>query len=276
METMLNHPAVQGGIAPFLVAALIAGLFINVRVVAALALVGGVLTTALLTTGIQFDPLDSTRKIILLIILASIAGLILDAFNTKYNTASIIPIIFAVVVALLWITWPVISREPSMDSLLPFVGYIVYAVWMTGVFLKFKELPRISAAAAATSTGLGIGVVALVGSSALLGQFGLAFGAAAAAYLISQMIRRNDDASTYTFCITTAVFAALMMPAAVIYAKVPWMALPLIALAPLGAFYPFDEYKGILKNVIGVLALMAVPIAAAVYFTWQVAGAPIL
>lgn len=272
LEDLLNNPAIQGGIAPFIVALVIAGLFMKFRNLAALSIVGGVLTTVMLTTGIQFDPMTSTRKITLLIIIIPLIALLLDLFHAE-ESKKIVPIFYAIAAAsIIWVLWPVLSRDPFSETLIPLLGYIIYATWMTGVFLKFVEMPRISAASAAVGTGFAIGIVAMIGASALLGQLGIAFGVAASAYLLTQVVSRNDEPAGFTFCLSSAFIAALLLPAAVVYAKVPWIVIPFIALVPLFAFYPFEEDRHIIKNLIGLFFVMAIPIGLAIYFTVQAAG----
>ena len=273
MEDWLNNPAVQGGIAPFIIGLLIAGVFMKARNIAALALIAGVLTTVFLTTGISFDPLTSTRKIVLILILIPIVALLLDLFHAE-RKEQVIPIFYGVVaLSIVWVLWPVLARDPGA-MILPVLGYIIYAVWMMGMFLRLVEMPRISAATAATATGMGIGVIALTGASALLGQLGLAFGSAAAAYLFTQVVSRNDEPAGFTFSLSSAFTVALLLPAAVVYAKVPWMTLPIMAIVPLLAFYPFDEDQHIIKNLVGILFVMGIPIGAAIYLTIKAAGAP--
>ena len=272
MEELLSNPAIQGGIAPFIVALAIAGVFLKARNLAALAIAGGFITTVILTTGIQFDPMTSTRKIVLIAMVIPIVALILDLFHAE-ESKKVTPIFYGIgVLSLLWVLWPVIDRTPLTEMILPLLGYTVYVVWMIGVFIKLVEMPRISAAAAATGTGFGIGITALIGASALLGQFGLAFGTAAGAYLLTQVFSRNDEPAGFTFSLSSAFLAALLLPAAVVYAKVPWIVLPLIAIAPLMAFYPFEEDRHIIQNLIGLFVVMAIPIGIAIYFTIQAAG----
>src|SRR5437588_12500419 len=62
---LLNHPAVQGGVAPLAVALVIATLLARTHF-AWLAIVGGYAPMIALTTGFQFSPLTASRKILLL------------------------------------------------------------------------------------------------------------------------------------------------------------------------------------------------------------------
>lgn len=271
LEDLLNNPAIQGGVAPFIVALLIAGAFMKVRTLAALAIPAGFLTAVALTTGFHFEPLSSTRKIILLVMVVPVIALLLDLIGMEENKKLANGFGALVFASLLWIFWPVLSRNPG-DFIVPLIGYALYAVWIINVFLKLVDMPRISASLATTATNLGIGIIALVGATALLGQLGLATGAAGIAYLMTQMYRRNNESSGFTFSLSSGFIAALLLPAAVVYAKVPWTALPLVAMVPLLAFYPFDEDRHILGNVVGMLVVMAIPIGLAIYLTVRAAG----
>ncbi len=274
MDEILNNPAFQGGVAPFLVALVFAGVFVKARTLAAFSLVAGVVTAVMLTTGLQFSPLTSTRKIVLILLVIPFIGLLLDALQAELENKISLPLYALGIISITWILWPVISRNSLGSMLLPWLGYVIYVCWMIGIYLRMAEMPRLSAAAASTGLGFGVGFVALVGSSALLGQWGLAFGAAAAAYLLTLLFYRDDEPAGYTFSLISAFAGALLLPAAVVYANVSWLALPLMAIVPLLAFYPFDEANGLVKSVIGILFVMSIPIGIAVYLTMQVAGAP--
>ena len=83
MTDLLNNPAVQGGIAPFLVALLISVIFVRLSTLSGFALIAGFVTTVLLTTGLSFDPLTSTRKITLILLIAPFIGLFLDLLKLE-------------------------------------------------------------------------------------------------------------------------------------------------------------------------------------------------
>jgi len=271
LEELLSHPAVQGGVAPFIAAIIIAGLFMKVNVFAGLAIVAGFATTIILTTGISFEPLSSTRKITLIVFLIPILAIILQLLR-KDLTLVINVFYVLVIAALLWILWPVLKNKPMSESWLPVLSYIIYAMWMVKTFLRFSEIPALSAGIAATATGTVIGGAALIGASALLGQMGLALAAAGGAFLLIQLLIRSENEAGYTFTVTTAFIAALVLPAAIEYAKVPWLVLPLIAIVPVFAFYPFEDETRVWKNTISVFAVMALPIALVFYLVTQHAG----
>src|ERR1700687_1864941 len=65
MEEWLNHPAVQGGVAPFVVALIVMLLLQPVRL-GGLAVVAAFCTVVYFVAGFTFIPLTATRKIIVL------------------------------------------------------------------------------------------------------------------------------------------------------------------------------------------------------------------
>ena len=73
MQEILNHPAVQGGVAPFVVGLVDTLLFAPARL-AGLAAIAGFAVTVWLVGGFSFVPLTATRKIILVSLAAAVAG----------------------------------------------------------------------------------------------------------------------------------------------------------------------------------------------------------
>ena len=271
MDELLANPAVQGGIAPFIVALIIAGLFLRINLLAGLAIVAGFVTTVALTTGISFDPLTSTRKITLLVLIIPVLAIILQLID-KYNDFSNKVFYAFAVAAVVWVLWPVIKNNPSLETIAVTLSYIIYAGWMIKLFARMSEQPAIVASAAATGVGAAIGGAALIGASALLGQMGLALAAAGGAVLLLQLMAKSDEDAGFTLPITSAMIAALLLPAAIEYAQVPWVILPIVAIIPLLAFYPFEDDNSVWKNTIALLLGMGAIAGLAFYITTQSAG----
>ena len=272
MDELLANPAIQGGIAPFFVALVIAGLFYRINILAGLAIVAGFITTVSLTTGISFEPLSSTRKITLLVMIIPFLAIALQLID-KYNDFTIRVFHVFASAAVLWVLWPVISNNPSIEMLFLTLSYIVYAAWMMKVFMRMSEQPAIVTSTAVTGVGIAIGGSAMIGASALLGQLGLALAAAGGAFLLVQLIKKSDEDSGLTLTMTSAMIAALVLPAAIEYAQVPWVVLPIVAIIPLLAFYPFEDEDRVWKNTITLLIGMVLLAALAFYIATQSAGA---
>src|SRR2546428_9015590 len=77
MQEVLPHPAVQGGLAPFVGALIVAALFVPLRL-GGLAVVAAFATAVYFIAGFTFEPLTATRKIILLGLAAPLAGIVID------------------------------------------------------------------------------------------------------------------------------------------------------------------------------------------------------
>jgi len=274
MEELLANPAVQGGVAPFIIAFVIALVFIRVNLIAGLVVVAGFSTVILLTTGFSFSPLTSTRKITLIVLLVPILAILIQ-LSGKFSE-SIIKFCYSLAaLAIVWLMWPVLNRNP-LEEIIPVLSYMIYASWMVAMFMRMSELPAHTSATAATATGIAIGGSAVIGASGLYGQLGMSLGAASGAFLLLQlMFRRTADAGL-TFTMSSGLLAALLLPAAIVYSKVPWIVMPLVALIPLMAMYSFSDEECLWKNTISLLATMALPIGLALYITWQTAGALLL
>ncbi len=272
--TLFDHPAIQSGVAPFIVALVIAVIFVRFSALGGLAIVAGFAISVFLSTGFSFEPLTSTRKITLLVLLSPILAFLLSYFKVHLKHVLNLSYVLGGA-ALLWVLWPVLSRNP-VEMIMPVTAYLIYAIWMVSIFVRLSETTSIAAGAASTAVGFGVGITALIGASALLGQMGLALGAAGAAYLLVQLIFKKETEAGYTAMITSGLIAALTLPAAVVYAKAPWIVLPLIAIVPVIAFYPFEDEDTIWKNTVIVLAVMALPVGYAAYLTVQSAGEMIM
>ena len=77
MQQLLDHPMVQAGVAPLVVALLVAAALWRTRL-AWLAVVAGFATAASLSAGISVSPLTAGRKVTLLVLLSPLVGLVLD------------------------------------------------------------------------------------------------------------------------------------------------------------------------------------------------------
>ncbi len=271
MENLLAHPAIQGGVAPFIVAFLIALIFVRVNLLAGLAMVAGFVVVVFLTTGFSFSPMTSTRKLTLIVLLVPVVAFIFQLGN-KYLETLIKVACILISASLLWILWPVLIRGSIDEMLFPVLSYLIYAVWMVAMFMRMAELPAVTAGTSALACGIAIGGSAVIGASALLGQMGIAMAVAGGAFLLVQLLFRSEEFAGLPFTLTSGFLAALLLPVAVVYAKVPWLVLPVVALIPLISFYPFADDDRLWRNTVALLVGLAFPIGLAFYLTMQNAG----
>ena len=147
-------------------------------------------------------------------------------------------------------------------------AYVALLVWSMGKLEH--ESPR--AASAATALGIGSGGAALVGASALLGQFGLALGAAAAAHWLIQIITNQTLPTGRVFTLPVAIIAGLTGCVAVLGAQLPWYVLGILACIPVIAWLiPLSNQTVRIQSLLlGILTFACA--GGAIYATWRVAG----
>jgi hypothetical protein len=106
----------------------------------------------------------------------------------------------------------------------------------------------------------------------LLGQFGLALGSAAAAHLLIQMISNQPLPAGRTFTLPLALIAGLTGCVAVLSAKLPWYALPILAAVPLVAWLmPLPRQSPRIQGLLLTMLTFAIA-GGAIFVTWRVAG----
>lgn len=269
MQEWLNHPAVQGGLAPFVVALVTAELFQRLRL-SGLAIIAGFAVTVYLASDFSIDPLTASRKIVLLGIASSLVGIALGLFNWSLWR----PILsVAAACAAVWVGVRVLQQHPLGEAMQWGAGCALYVGWLVFWMDDLRDAP-VRAGSAGLALGLGSGGAALLGASALLGQFGLALGAAAGACLLIQMISNSPLPCGRVYTLPLSLVAGLTGSLAVLTARLPWYALPLLAVIPLAAKIPVSEKWALwLQSLLLSVATLACA-AGAVYLTWRVAGAP--
>jgi hypothetical protein len=235
MDQILSRPEIQSAVLPF-----IAGLLfsIGLRKLTANAWVWAVfaafLISVYLINGLTIIPLTGTRKIILLVLASFIvAGFIyhlIPGVNRRRTATSALGVL-----ALLWVFWKVMLRmEPSAMALF-LVGGVGLVLWLVWAFDRIGgDDARLHSAG--FSLLLGTGLSAAAGASALLGQLALSLSAASGGVLLAWVLMGGDASSNPSSikCSTLpyALAAALLGLAAVIFARMPWYALILLAAIP--------------------------------------------
>ncbi len=269
MQELLNHPAVQAGVAPFLAALIAAKLFQRIGY-SGLAIIAGFLITVYMVSGFAIEPLTAPRKIILLGMLSALLGLLpLHRLVKLIPLSMLLPALGGA--AAIWTVQRILRQQTLPEMLLwgaACAAYVAVLVWGMGKLAH--DPPR--AAAAATALGIGTGGAALVGASALLGQFSLALGAAAAAHWLIQILTNRTLSTGHVFTLPTAVIAGTVGCVAVLSASLPWYALAILAGIPIVARQVSQRAKSIRQQTpLPALATFAVA-GAAIYVTWRVAG----
>ena len=274
MKELLVNPYFSTAIAPFVVA-LLAGWMLNRLhpVWAGLAVVAGFYVCAYLITGMQLLPLTSTRKILVLGLLAVAIGVALDLIGKSCHMKKLLSI-FGVAVAI-WLVWPLLMRQHEMMWWV-FTGLLVaYVAWLLASMYELRK-KSLRAGAAVFALALGTGIMVLLGASAKLGQLGSALAASAGAYLFLQIFVFRAQSAGAMLVLPTTLLCGLIGMAAFIFASMPWYGLPLLAIIPLLARIPVPESRAVwLQALLLLLATLSAAFAA-IYLTWLEAGSPLL
>src|SRR6266851_4812527 len=229
---LLNHPAVQGGVAPLVVALVIATVLARTRF-AWLAIVGGYATTIALTTGFQFSPLTASRKILLVALIAP---------DLMPRPSRAIAAVFALAAGLvsIWVFASVLWQQEGSALYVAAAGIAVYGFVLTALVLALRD-DGLRTGAAGLGLGLATGVGAVVSASIGFLLAGIAVAAAAGALLLVQVIFSRNIAARFTGALSIAILTSLFAAGSLMLAQLPWYALPLLLLVPLAAMLPASE-----------------------------------
>ncbi len=263
----LAHPAVQSGLAPFIVALLVTELFLRLRL-SGLAIAAGFAVTFYLAADFALLPPTAARKAALAVLLAAPLGIVLDLLPKKWGP----PLAgLAAGAAALWMLWTALAQQELRQALTAGAGAVAFVVWLAVAADRLRER-SVAAGALAFGLGAGAGGVALLGASALLGQFGLAAGAAGGAYLLIQMLGGKPLPCGRVFTLCLAVLCGLAAAGAAVLAKAPWPSLGLLALIPLAAWIPLPPRFPVWGQAILSGALTGLPAAAAIAWALRQGG----
>jgi hypothetical protein len=270
VNELLNHPAVQGGLAPF-VAAMIVALVLGRARLGGLALVVAFCTTVYLVSGFVFEPLSATRKIVVLALAAPVIGLMVDfAFKpTRLGTAILA---LAAGAATVWVFWLVLEQKDLKIALSFGGGSALFVAWMVGFSQSFLSQHPLRAGAAGLGLGIGVGVSAVLGASALYGIYGISLAAGAGAFLLPQMISGKKSEAGASFTLPLTLVGGLLAVATLILAQLPWYSLPALAFIPLAARMPAPERSALWIQAVTLSACTVAVAAAAIALTWLSGG----
>lgn len=273
MNELLSQPALQSSLIPFC-AALAAGVLLvaGARRWAGLAVLVGFYAAVYLIAGFEFAPLTSTRKILLLGLVAIPVAAVLDVLRKKARVGSGV-LFWLAGAALLWVVWPVVQREELRAALALGGMGAIYAILVTSFVSELAAKPR-HAGGALLAMSLGTGGAALMGASALIGQLGLALGAATGAWLLLAMWKPTMGSGN-TLTLPVGFLNALLGYSAFVYARLPWFALLPLGLIPLLVRFVAPGAKvASWRQTLWLVLLASLLAALAVFLSWWVEGAP--
>jgi hypothetical protein len=269
LQEFLNQPAVQSGVAPFIVALIAAELFQRVRL-SGLAIIAGFTTTVYLVDGFDFEPLTASRKIVLLGLASTVFAVAISFFYAPWLRTLLAAIGAG---ASLWMAQRILELQPTPVGLMWSAACMFYTGWLVFWMDDLQDAP-LRAGSAGMALGMGTGMAALFGASALLGTFGLSVGAAAAAYLLVQVITNHRLPCGRSFTLPLALVSGLTACLGVLTTQLPWYALIALGIVPLAARIQIPEKSGLWLQSLLLSAATMISAAVSVYLTWRVAGAP--
>lgn len=269
MNELLQHPAVQAGAAPFVVALVTAVVLQRVRA-AWLAVVAGYLVAILLTTGVSFQPLTASRKVLLLVLLAPLAGLLFDRLIRGKAAAILLPAVLAAVAAP-WALASVLAQKEGLSQLVvPGAGLAVFAAALVALTLRLRD-DGIATAAAGIGLGAGVGVAALLSASTGYFTSGLAVAAGSGALMLLQFVAGRAFPAGSLGGLPIALGAALFASAALMLAQLPWYALPALLLVPVAAALSRARSMTVRQRAVVLTVLCLAASAAPMLAAWHAA-----
>lgn len=258
MHEWLSHPAVQGGVAPFVVA-LVATLLLRPFNLSGLAVTAGFGVAAYLLNGLTFEPLTATRKIIVVAGAAMLIGIVVDIAARSARSAGI-ALAIAFGAAGIWVFWSVLSQKAPLEAARLALVPVLAVVAAVALMHALRDDP-VRAAAAGLGLGVGTGVAAILGASAVYGLYGIALGAGAGAFLLVQMLSNRRSAAGAALTLPSAAAAALLAAGTAVLAKLAWYAIVPLVLIPLAVRLPVPAKGPVWLQAI-VASLYAFALAA--------------
>ena len=277
MQDLLADPAVQAAVAP-LVSSLVVALILRRagNLWQGLAVVAGVLVAVLLITGLNFQPLTSTRKIILCSLILPFAAVPLYLMKCPAIYRRLF-LSVAMACAAVWVVWPVLGRQEGLELWLTGGRVALFAAAIGGLnWLDKVDVPRQGGVMLALA--LGVGASVLIAASALYGQLAFAVSAAVGGLLLVVLLEpsikilgsnkmRSGLGDLSLFAV--AIPLGLIGGAATVYAQLPGAALVFLALIPVVAVIPvFRQLNPWISTTLMTLSGLVLA-APALWLAWS-------
>lgn len=264
LADLVGNPVVQSSALPLVVGLAGAALLYPLRL-EGLAALAGFLAAVLAIGNFGFEPLTAMRKIVLTGVAAALVGALSDvAFKPTRFSAPVLGAIFGA--AALWVFAAVLRQKTPLDAALLGAGVVALTAWLVSATVTL-QLDAARAGAAGLMLGLGTGFSAVLGASALIGQYGMALGAACGGFLLLLLALGPRVGAGHALTLTVSVLSALLAAAGVLLAQVPVVALVALALVPVAARLPLPGSPLWMQPVLaGVYT--AVPAAGACVLVW--------
>lgn len=271
MDNMINNPAVQGGLVPFLCALILAALLYRNTLLRPLAILAGFLSMVYLTVGFQFFPLTSTRKIVLLAITIPLVLLVLG--NLRINERALMLLLFLLSAAAgLWLVWPWLARQDGQYFLLYLLALGAYPGIQALLGLSYDKHSRLNSLGNLSALAFACGFCVLLSASALLGQMALSVAASVVALAVVQITKAEREKAGLLLGTYVNLLLGLILLSALIYAKLDWYILPLILISAALIHLPIKSKRHAWQFVMVSFLFAAIPGGLALLIAYQSAG----
>ena len=255
MNELLQNPIVQSSALPFVAGLLVAAILFPVRL-GGLAAAAGFAAAVAAIGNFALEPLTVTRKIVVIGGAAALFGALADlAFKPTRSAGVVLGAVFAG--AALWVFSTILGQKIPADVALVGAGIAAFIWWLVAATTSLHYDP-VRAGAAALALGLGAGFAAVLGASGLLGQYGMALGAASGAFLLLVMVLGGRVEAGASLTLTVSVLTALIASGAVLLAKLHWYSLIALVLVPVLVRLPLPRgpawAQAVVASVYGFVA----------------------
>ncbi len=272
MNELLDNPAVQAGVAPFVVALIVAGLVHRTRFMG-LAIGAGFACVIVLAIGFSFEPLTAVRKMVLCGAAVCLLLVLLESLSVALGMGIRAALAGTVAIAGVWVVWRVLQQRDTGPALLAALGAAAYMAALVDGGNRAAADP-VGSAAAGLMLGLSVGALAWVGASASMAQVGIAIGAASGAVLLVQMLSGKRPPPGWTLALPATVLAGLVGLLVVFTASLPWYCLiPTLAIPWATLLYPRGTNRPVWLAAFLMALLALIPMLVAVALAWFTASA---
>ena len=184
MSDLLNHPAFQGAVAPFIVALIVASALGRTRF-AWLAILPAYATMVALDTGFTLPPLTASRRSWLIALLAPLVGVAADSY--RRSSRRVAPALAgAAALVSLWVFWTLIGNREGWRSAAVGAGIAIYFAALVAAVLRLRD-DGLRCGAAGLGLGIAVGIAGIVSASIGALVAGAALAAACGAMLVVQI-----------------------------------------------------------------------------------------
>jgi len=266
MLSLLDLPEVQSSIAPLLVS-LITGLILLRWAPrwTGISVFAGFMTTSLLIYGTTFIPLTGTRKLVLAIAAATIAGVAIElSMSNPLRRRAVLAGL--AVLAYGWVAYRVLLNQEALTFWLYLIGGVLYCAWLVLIFDLIRDNNG-ATSASVIALGAGTSLCAILSASAVLGQLAAGLAAGAGALWLLLLAKPELRLGSETV-FSAALGLGLMGMGGLLFAKLPWFTLVLLGLIPLISYLPRITVLRYWQQAVSYLLLASVVAAFAVASAW--------